>query len=47
MNASMILKSTVVCLALSTNALASTYGSVEPIATQLVIDTSAPQRAAT
>ena len=39
MNASMILKSAIVCFALSTSALASTYGSVEPIATPEVIDT--------
>ena len=39
MNASMILKSAIVCFSLSTSALASTYGSVEPIATPDVIDT--------
>jgi hypothetical protein len=39
MNAAMILKSAIVCFALSTSALASTYGSVEPIATSDVIDT--------
>ena len=39
MNASMILKSAIVCFTLSTSALASTYGSVEPIATPDVIDT--------
>ena len=44
MNASMILKSAIVCFTLSTSALASTYGSVEPIATSAVIDTGLSKR---
>ncbi len=40
MKTSTILKTSILWFALATSALASTYGSVEPIATQSVIDTT-------